>query len=148
MDKKEVLHYIIGELKAKQLFLERELKALSESLGNSAKSSAGDKHETDTAMNQLEQEQLTRQLRALQSQQQVVYQLNPEIKHTRITTGSLLKTSKAQFFISVGIGKIKFQENEILCINLQSPAGQQFHLKSIGDVVRIGNEEHEILELS
>jgi len=148
MDKKELLHYIIGELKAKQLFLEHELKALSESLGNSAKSSAGDKHETDTAMNQLEQEQLTRQLRALQSQQQVVYQLNPEIKHTRITTGSLLKTSKAQFFISVGIGKIKFQENEILCINLQSPAGQQFHLKSIGDVVRIGNEEHEILELS
>lgn len=147
MDKKELIHYIIGELKAKQLFLEHELKALSESLGNSAKSSAGDKHETDTAMNQLEQEQLTRQLRALQSQQQVVYQLNSEIKHTRITTGSLLKTSKAHFFISVGIGKIKFQENEILCINLQSPAGQQFHLKSIGDVVRIGNEEHEILEV-
>ncbi len=148
MDKKEVIHYIKGELKAKQLFLERELKALSESLGNSAKSSAGDKHETDTAINQLEQEQLTRQLLALQSQQQIVHQLNSEIKHTRITTGSLLKTSKALFFISVGIGKIKFQENEILCINLQSPAGQQFHLKSIGDVVRIGNEDHEILEIS
>ena len=95
MDKKEVLHYIIGELKAKQLFLERELKALSESLGNSAKSSAGDKHETDTAMNQLEQEQLTRQLLALQSQQQIVHQLNPETKHARITTGSIVKTSKA-----------------------------------------------------
>ena len=148
MDKKELFHYIIGELKAKQLFLERELKALSESLENSAKSSAGDKHETDTSMNQLEQEQLTRQLLALQSQQQIVHQLNSEIKHTRITTGSLLKTSKALFFISVGIGKIKFQENEILCINLQSPAGQQFHLKSIGDVVRIGNEDHEILEIS
>ncbi|MFM7300667.1 MAG: 3-oxoacyl-ACP synthase, partial [Crocinitomicaceae bacterium] len=77
MNKKELLHFLISELQKKQLFLEQELKALSESLGNSAKSSAGDKHETDTAMNQLEQEQLTRQLLALQSQQQVVHQLNP-----------------------------------------------------------------------
>lgn len=148
MDKKELFHYIIGELKAKQLFLERELKALSESLGNSAKNSAGDKHETDTAMNQLEQVQLMRQLLALQAQQQIVHQLNPETKHARITTGSIVKTSKAIFFISVGIGKIHFQELDVFCINLQSPAGQQFHLKSIGDVVRIGNEDHEILEIS
>jgi len=148
MNKKELLHFLISELKKKQLFLEQELKALSESLGNSAKSSAGDKHETDTAMNQLEQEQLTRQLLAIQSQQQVVHQLNPETKHARITTGSIVKTSKALFFISVGIGKIHFQELEVYCINLQSPAGQQFHLKSIGEVVNIGNEQHEILEIS
>lgn len=148
MNKKELLHFLFSELKKKQLFLEQELKALSESLGNSAKSSAGDKHETDTAMNQLEQEQLTRQLLALQSQQQVVHQLNPEIKHARITTGSIVKTSKALFFISVGIGKIHFQELDVYCINLQSPAGQQFHLKSIGEVVNIGKEQHEILEIS
>ncbi|MFM7472923.1 MAG: 3-oxoacyl-ACP synthase, partial [Crocinitomicaceae bacterium] len=113
MNKKELLHFLISELKKKQLFLEQELKALSESLGNSAKSSAGDKHETDTAMNQLEQEQLMRQLLALQSQQQLVHQLNPETKHARITTGSLVKTSKALFFISVGIGKIHFQELDV-----------------------------------
>jgi len=148
MNKKELLHFLISELKKKQLFLEQELKALSESLGNSAKSSAGDKHETDTSMNQLEQEQLTRQLLALQSQQQVVHQLNPEIKHARITTGSIVKTSKALFFISVGIGKIHFQELDVYCINLQSPAGQQFHLKSKGEVINIGNEMHEILEIS
>ncbi|MFM8243703.1 MAG: 3-oxoacyl-ACP synthase, partial [Crocinitomicaceae bacterium] len=65
MNKKELLHFLISELKKKQLFLEQELNALSESLENSTKSSAGDKHETDTAMNQLEQEQLTRQLLAL-----------------------------------------------------------------------------------
>ena len=148
MDKTELIQYLTDELYEKLRFLEHEIKSLSESLGNSAKSSAGDKHETDTAMNQLEQEQLTRQIIALQSQLQMLHQLNMNTKHLRCTTGSLVKTSKALFFICVGIGKIKFQENEIYCINLQSPAGQQFHLKSKGEVVRIGNEEHEILEIS
>ena len=82
MNKKELLQFIINKLKKKRLFLEQELKDLSESLANSAKSSAGDKHETETAMNQLEQEQLTRQLLALRHQQQLVQQLNPQGKHT------------------------------------------------------------------
>lgn len=148
MNKKELLQFIINKLKKKRLFLEQELKDLSESLANSAKSSAGDKHETETAMNQLEQEQLTRQLLALRHQQQLVQQLNPQVKHTRITTGSLVKTSKAVFFISVGIGKIICEGQEVFCINLESPIGQQLYKKSVTEKVHFGEEEQVILEIS
>ena len=148
MDKKLVYTKLLIELQEKQRFLISELKALTSSLETSSKSSAGDKHETDTAMNQLAQEQLHKQFGAVQMQLDLLNQLNPSPTHTRCAFGSLVQTSKNHFFISVGIGKISVDNYEVICINLQSPVGQLLHKKTVGEDLIIGNEQHEIVKIS
>ena len=147
MEKKAILAILFQELATKEEFLKSELISLTKSLENSAKSSAGDKHETDTAMNQLEQERLHKQLSALKLQQQTLKQINPQGNHTRCSLGSYIKTTQGIFFISVGLGKINHYEGEFTCIHLQSPVGQQLNGKSAGEHFQFGNKQSEILAI-
>lgn len=137
----DLLH---GKLEGLELQL-AELRAGAESEG---KSSAGDKHETGRAMMHLEQEQLQKQVGELQNQlQQLLSLKNSEIK-PNVHSGSLVTTDKGIFYISIGLGKIEFEEQPLFVISPASPIGKVFIGKAKGDQFSFGPTRYSIIEIA
>jgi len=90
---------------------------------NDSKSSAGDKHETARAMMQLEHEKISRQLNEVLEQKNTLEKINPGIETSHITQGSLIKTNKGYFFLSISLGKIIVEKTEVMILSAQSPLG-------------------------
>ena len=72
MDKITLHHYLLNELRQREAHLLKELEVLREDVAGDTKSTAGDKHETGRAMNQLEQERVLGQLQTVRSQLNLV----------------------------------------------------------------------------
>lgn len=90
---------------------------------NDTKSTAGDKHETSRAMAHLEIEKLSQQLNELNRLNELYLKLN--LDHSPFCKpGSLVKTNKGYFFISVSLGKILFEDLEVFTISPVSPIGK------------------------
>lgn len=135
---KGLVHKTAVELVSNKLAgIQREFDALQESLLSETKSSAGDKHETGRAMAQLEQEKLSRQLTETRKTLEGLKQIDPEKILSQIGFGSLVKTNRGYFFVSVGIGQIKVDTTPVFCITAGSPLGQKILNKSEGDSVEM-----------
>ncbi len=104
------------------------LQDLAEGATNDSKSSAGDKHETSRAMMQLEQEKISRQLEEVLAQKNALITIDIDITSPKIIKGSLVKTNRAYLFLSVALGKIKFDKTEVIVLSPASPLG----LKLVG----------------
>jgi hypothetical protein len=98
---------------------------VSEASNSESKSSVGDKHETTKAMMQIELEKLGKQLAELKLQRIGLEKLRLDTSSDKITTGSLVETDKAIFFLATAIGKVKIDDKEIFVISAQSPVGQK-----------------------
>ena len=144
MSKNEIVIKVKEELERKLLDLRMQTKALQVDVGNESKSSAGDKHETSRAMMNLEQEKLGRQLQELLMMKDKLEKINFENPSDRIQIGSLIDTNKGQFLLSVGMGKILFQQQNILLLSLQSPLGVMLLGKKVGDIVKMNAVQYTI----
>lgn len=102
------------------------LKEVQLAANNETKSSAGDKHETGRAMAQLETEKLTAQLSETLKLEQTLHQINPNTQHKIIGLGSLIITNNGNFYITVSLGKILYNEKAYYAISAVSPLGKQF----------------------
>src|SRR5438105_11827765 len=83
--------------------LQQVLADLKESGANETKSTAGDKHETALAMLQIEQANKREQLKELVAQKTVLEKIDPAIVASIILNGSLIKTNRGYFFISIAL---------------------------------------------
>ena len=107
----------------KIISLENSLKELNDSAKNETKSTAGDKHETALAMLQIEQENTRKKLSEAVEQKTQLERINIHQKSDSIIKGSLIKTDKACFFLSIALGKISIGETTITALSPQSPLG-------------------------
>lgn len=103
--------------------LQNALADLKQSASNETKSTAGDKHETALAMLQIEQENINKQLTDVLTQKLVLAKIDPAIRPVKIVNGSLVKTNKGYFFLSVALGKIVADEVTVIALSPQSPLG-------------------------
>ncbi len=127
--------------------LQKNLQDLTDSAGNETKSTAGDKHETALAMLQIEQENSSRQLREALKQQAVLEKIDSSLHLEKVVRGSLVKTNKGYFFISLGLGKITVDEQLIIALSPESPLGKQLmHLKK-GDSAEFNGTGYIIEEV-
>ena len=78
--------------------------SLTESRDANMKSSAGDKHETSRAKIQIEIDQLSKQLISVQWQKNNLSNMDINQIHNVADVGSLIKTDKGYFFISIRLG--------------------------------------------
>lgn len=101
--------------------IQKEYKLYQDSAANETKSSAGDKHDTGKAMMQMEQEKLGVQFKDLVNSKKILGSINPSIVYNKIQFGSLVKTDSAVFYISISLGKICIDSQEIFIISSQSP---------------------------
>ena len=105
--------------------LQFQLDAKKADLGSATKSSAGDKHETARAMIHLEQEKLGMQFQEAEKQLRILSQIKVQL-HDKPQNGTLLVTEKALFYISIGLGIVKYKGVSIYVISPISPLAQAF----------------------
>ncbi len=124
------------------------IKDIRESLDSEDKNSSGDKHETGRAMLQLEQEKLGQQLSEAEKMQDILAKVNFKTINTVVSSGSLVRTSKSNYFLAISGGEFKDENQSIYCISIATPMGQLLHGKGVGDVVSFNGEEIKILEIA
>lgn len=118
--------------------LQNTLHELSESAKDETKSTAGDKHETALAMLQIEQENTRIKLQEATEQKAQLEKINIELKSSVIIRGSLIKTDKGYFFLSVALGKSMIDDIPVIAISPQSPLGAKL----------IGLKENDTAEIN
>lgn len=140
LSKTEVLKAAIDRVSEKLNGIQTEFDALREALLSETKSTAGDKHETGRAMAQLEQEKLSAQLAETRKSLDGLKQIDPDLTMQQIGFGSLVKTSRGYFLVSVGIGAIPVGSMSVYCITAGSPIGQLLLGKSSGESIELNGK--------
>ena len=142
--KSEVLRQL--ELKIKDI--SNAVKSAEESRDNDTKSSAGDKHETSRAKIQTEIDQLSKQLINAQRQKNNLSIIDTNHLHSIADVGSLVETNKGYFFISIGWGRIKMQDENYFVISIGSPIGRLLKNKKKGDSIQFRNTAYDVISVS
>jgi len=119
------------------------IEAAEKSQSEDTKSSAGDKVETSREMLKQDIERNQRLLMEAQQQLHVLQSIRLNEK-PQIAMGSLIKTSKGYFFMSVPIGKINVEQKEVFVISVTSPVGKMLVGKKLGEEVVFNGVSYKI----
>lgn len=115
-----------------------------QSANSEEKSTAGDKYDTARAMSQNVRDMNARQLVDALKDLAILQQINPEVLGANVRVGSLIISSAGFFFISIGIGEVKVDDNIFFAISPASPLGQIFLNKRQGDKVSFRGKTIEV----
>lgn len=119
--------------------------SLLEALQGASKSSAGDKHNTERAMLQIEREQLGNQAVAIKQDLDTIYRIDPEETSNIIHLGSLVYASNAIYFVSVSAGVFTVKNYQIVAISSAAPIARELLGKTIGESFSWQGKAYEIL---
>ena len=123
IQKKALLNYCQQYVDQRISHVTEAMEAAQESANAETKGSAGDKHETGRAMMHLEKEKNARQLVGHLKLKKVLRQIDPKETHQRARLGSLIKTNRGAYFLSIPIGKVGIEGNVFFVISPVSPIG-------------------------
>lgn len=127
---------------------ELALEATRESRDSDTKSTAGDKHEVGRAMIQIELDNQASQLaknKLLHEQLEMVH-LDRSLE--KVGFGSLVEMNSGVYFISIGLGRITFDEVSYFVISRESPIGQAMDSKKVGASFEFNGNTFEIKNIS
>jgi len=141
MDIKKELYnqcFIILETRIKNS--RNAISEIQESLTSETKSSAGDKHETGRAMLQLEREKVGQQLAEIQKTNEILNKIDTTRTSLNICLGSIVYTTKSNYFISISVGELIVSSIHFFAISLNTPIGKSLLGKKVNDTIIFGNE--------
>lgn len=127
--------------------LQKNLHDLTDSAGNETKRTAGDKHETALAMLQIEQENNARQLKEALQQKAVLEKLDPHLQTEMIVRGSLVHSNKGIYYISLGLGKLKVEDETVFAVSPDAPLGKLLLMKKAGYAFQFNNTSYKIISV-
>ena len=113
--------------------IEDTLKSIEESRNNETKSSVGDKYETGRAMMQIEEGKSKAQLLQAAQVRNELTQIDVQKTSSVVEVGSLIETNKGNYYLSIGIGKVRLEGNLYYCLSVNSPIGKKLIHKKAGD---------------
>jgi transcription elongation GreA/GreB family factor len=142
--KQKIHDHYLQLIDEKISMLQKILNDLKESGANETKSTAGDKHETALAMLQIEQANNRTQLQEALNLQASLQKINAALTVNTILNGSLIKTNRGYFFMSVALGKAEVDGVKAIALSPQSPLGQKLMGLKAGDTVLMNNTEYFI----
>ena len=145
--KKKIIDFISNSIKEKISILKLELDSIQNEKNNITKSSAGDKFETSRSTMQIEYDKLNNQINILHNQLKLIESIDNLTKKSRVGLGSLVKTDKSFYFISIGLGNYTIDKKTIYVISLASPIGKILNNKKEGDTIIFNNKEEKIKEI-
>lgn len=145
--KQQLLSFCQNSVNERIVRIQNNIKDIKFSLTSETKSSAGDKHETGRAMLQLEREKLGQQLAQAENVSIVLARVSLENTTATVALGSLVKTSKADYFIAISAGEFHNKEHQVYCISAETPIGKLLLGKSEGAIFYFNNEEIEITKI-
>jgi transcription elongation GreA/GreB family factor len=147
MLKKELISIITGLLLERIEECTKSIVALSESQKNETKSSAGDKYETSVEMLNIELRNVNNTLMMNKMLLEDLSKIDATVQNNTAELGSLVSTAQGKFFISLGLGKIIFQNEEYYAISKSSPLAQALSGKKTGDKIKFQHKEIEIMQI-
>lgn len=127
--------------------IQSQIKELQTALDSETKNSAGDKHETGRAMLQLEREKLGQQLAEVQDLNRLMQKIDISSKKTVAALGSLVKTTKANYFLAISAGEFKSGDIPFYCISLNTPIGIMLLGKTMGDTIGFNGNVLKIIAI-
>lgn len=123
------------------------IKGAQASANEETKSSSGDKYETGRAMAQLEIEKNSSQLAEAQKLKHIISQLRSEISSTSAQLGSIVKTNKENYFISIPAGKLLVGNEVYYAISTASPIAQKLIGLKLGAKFSFNKQEIEVVSV-
>lgn len=136
---KSHLHqYCISLLQAEISEIQTAISGQKE--GAEGSSSAGDKHNTEGAMQHLELEKKHTQLGIKQQNLLLLHKINPEVKCAAVSIGAYVKTNKGIFYFAAPMGKINFENTDIMVLSLASPLGRILSKMKLNESVCFNKE--------
>ncbi len=142
--KQKIYNHYLQVIQEKVTMLQNNLDDLKESGANETKSTAGDKHETALAMLQIEQANTRAQMQEVLNQQAALAKINPELSAHSILNGSLIKTNRGYFFMSIALGKAVVENHIVVALSPQSPLGQKLMGLTVGETAAINDLTYHI----
>ena len=146
--KKRIHRELLKAIDAKIETCHAELADLTQSRDTNNKSSAGDKHETGRAMVQIELENKSKQLANYNRQRADLSAISTSRIPEIISTGTLVETVQALYFIAIGIGRFRLDDREIFAISINSPLGNAMKGKTKGESFTFRGVETSILNIA
>ncbi len=143
--KQKIHSHFLQIANGKVQLLQNRLNDLKESGANETKSTSGDKHETALAMVQIEQANIRKQLEEALAQLTFLQKLDSKIITKKITNGSLVKTNRGYFYVSVALGKALVEDIQIIALSALSPLGKNLLGLKVGEQIQL-NEQVYIIE--
>ncbi|CAM1334318.1 3-oxoacyl-ACP synthase [Tenacibaculum aestuariivivum] len=140
---KQCVNYVAKRMQTVEQIISSNQKALQ----SETKSSAGDKHETGRAMLQLEMEKAGQQLDGIIQMKTILSKINPQELSTITHLGSVIKTTKASFFLSISSGKIIVDDETYFAVSVSSPIGNLLLGKKTGDTFVFNNIEQKVISV-
>jgi len=123
------------------------MQELEDALKPESRSCMGDKYETSRAMLHLEFEKLSGQVEQFNGLRRTVSQIDPKIKTTITGFGSVVRTTLANYFISIPAGEITGHEGKFFAVGINSPVALSLLGKKTGDEFEVNGRKGEILSL-
>ena len=127
--------------------VQNTIKEIQESLQSETKSSAGDKHETGRAMLQLEREKAGNQLAEIEKTNELLSKVSIEKTSNTIGLGSVVFTTKANYFIAISAGELRLDNGKFYAISANTPIGQLLIGKTLGVSIKFRDQESKITKI-
>ena len=115
--------------------IDTQIEEIKEALFEEIKSTAGDKHETGRAMLQMEREKVGNQFKEAEEMFKTLRKVDISSSSSIVHLGSIVFTSKANYFIAISAGQIKIGNEEFYAISSSTPIGKILMSKAVGDEV-------------
>ncbi|MEZ5008726.1 MAG: hypothetical protein R2753_11305 [Chitinophagales bacterium] len=131
----------------KKTVLNQAFATITDGMDNETKSSVGDKFETTRAHLQIEQNNLHLQLNEVNTLETTLKSIDLDKKSAAVALGSLVFTTKSNYYIAIPIGKMQVNETVVYGISMASPIGKLLMGKYVGDQFTFNGKTSEITEI-
>lgn len=142
--KQQLLNACVEFIQKRLQNIQNTISEIQEALLSETKSSAGDKHETGRAMLQLEREKAGNQLAEIIKIKETLSKIDIEKQSKTISLGSLVYTTKSNYFIAISAGELKIDNDIFYAISASTPIGQLLISKTVGDTVSFREQTFKI----
>ena len=145
MELKTLIHNAcIESLNEKIMSLNALFNDLNVGMQNDAKSTAGDKHETARAMAQIEIDKISKQLHESNLMKTALLKIDINFISDKIIQGSLIRTDKGIFYLSIALGKIIVEDIAVMVLSPMSPFGRKLIGLKVNDSVQVNATNYHI----
>lgn len=127
--------------------LESAIKDIQQAANEETKSSAGDKYETGRAMAQLEIDKHRSQLVEALKMKQELSRIPVEENSQFIKTGSLIFTSRGNFYIAINAGQQHVDAQTFFTVSSASPIARKLIGLKVDDAFILNNQEFTLQKI-
>lgn len=147
VSKVEIHQTILHLLSESIIQATRDYDLAKESRDSDTKSSAGDKFETGREMMQREMDKISASIDQSKNQLNFLSKINLNRPYSIVDLGCIIITDQDIYYISIGLGKVEINAELIYAISLDSPIGQIFKGKRVGDILEFRSKTLTINQL-